>query len=128
MACMAMMGTGVFLESCSSSLPMVKTTPRDQLLYVPAEKFANQNNLVIVRSAALENDILLVKKQDTYKALYLKCTHEGIGLSATDKKIVCPAHGSIFDFDGHVLKEPALRPLKEFTTEINNENIIIHLS
>jgi cytochrome b6-f complex iron-sulfur subunit len=125
---MAMIGAGMFLESCSSSLPLVKTSPRDKMLYVPLEKFTSQNNLVVVRSASLENDILVVRKQETYKALYLKCTHEGIGLSATDKKIVCPAHGSIFDLDGHVLKEPALLPLKEFVTEVTNENIIIHLS
>lgn len=125
---MGLAGAGVLLESCGTALPMLKTTAKENLLLVPIEKFTPQNNLLLVRSTALENDILLVKKQDTYKALYMKCTHEGIGLSATKNKIICAAHGSIFDFDGNVLKEPALRPLKEFATETNNHNIIIHLT
>ena len=83
--------------------------------------------MIVVRSNSLENDILLVKNENVYKALYLKCTHEGIGLATTNKNIVCPAHGSMFDFNGNVLKEPALRPLQEFKTETVNDNIIIHL-
>jgi cytochrome b6-f complex iron-sulfur subunit len=114
------------LEGCGTSMPLYKTTAQANLLSIPLEKFTGP--LLTVRSAALENDILLVKKQDAYKALYLKCTHEGVGLTPTSKKIVCTAHGSLFDFDGNVLKEPALRPLKEFKTEINNNNIIIHLT
>lgn len=125
---MGLVGVSLLLESCGSSLPVFKTTSESKLLVIPANKFSGQNNLLIVRSATLENDILLVKRNNAYKALYMKCTHEGFGLSATDKKIVCSAHGSIFDFDGNVIKEPALRPLKEFKTELNDDNIIIHLN
>ena len=124
--CMGFAGATMLLESCGSSLPLYKTAQQNNLLTVPIEKFSG--TLMTIRSASLENDILLVKKQDVYKALYLKCTHEGIGLTATSKQIVCAAHGSLFDFDGKVLKEPALRPLKEFQTEISNGNIIIHLT
>lgn len=125
---MGLVGVSLILESCGSSLPLFKTMPEGKLLIIPADKFTGQNNLLVVRSTTLENDILLVKKDNAYKALYMKCTHEGVGLSATNKNIVCAAHGSTFDFDGHVIKEPALSPLKEFKTEINNRNIIIHLT
>ena len=67
-------------------------------------------------------------QSDTYKALYLKCTHEGVGLTPTTSKIFCSAHGSTFDLNGNVIKEPALRPLKSFPTEIVNNQIIIHLT
>jgi len=124
-ACMAFMGAGVLLESCSPGLPLLKTAAENKTLSVPLNKFSG--NLLVVRGGGLENDILLVKNQNGYKALNLKCTHEGVGLTATDKKIFCSAHGSVFDFNGKVVKEPALRSLTEFRTETTNENIIIHL-
>jgi cytochrome b6-f complex iron-sulfur subunit len=125
---MGLVGVSMLLESCAGSLPLVKVTEKEQSLLIPVSKFSEKNNLLVVRSSSLENDILLVKNSDGYKALYLKCTHEGVGLTPTDKNIVCSAHGSTFDFSGKVLKEPALRPLRQFTTEITDENIIIHLT
>lgn len=124
-ACMAFMGAGVLLESCSPGLPLLKAATDNQTVSIPLTNFSG--NLLVVRSSSLENDILLIKKENGVKALNLKCTHEGVGLTATDKKIFCSAHGSVFDFDGKVIKEPALRPLKEFRTETTNENVIIHL-
>jgi len=125
---MSMVGAGLLLEACGTPLPLLKTSPKNQLLTVPVDKFTGDHTLLVVRSSSLENDILLVKKKDSYKALYLKCTHENFGLTPTSKKIVCPAHGSQFDLEGNVIKEPALRPLKEFITELNQNNIIIHLT
>ena len=125
---MGLVGAGMLLESCAASLPLIKTSPKEQSLFIPLNKFSEKDKMVVVRSSSLENDILLVKNENEYQALYLKCTHEGIGLTATGKNIVCPAHGSTFDFKGNVLKEPALRPLRQFHTEITNENIIIHLT
>jgi Rieske Fe-S protein len=124
---MALMGAGVLLESCSPGLPLLKATAENKTLTVPLNKFSGTNNLLVVRGSGLENDILLIKNENGFKALNLKCTHEGVGLTATDKKIFCSAHGSVFDFNGKVVKEPALRPLTVFPTEINNETIIIHL-
>jgi len=126
-ACMGLIGAGLLLEGCATSLPLVKTTPKDRSLFIPISKFSGNSKMLIVRSSSLENDILLIKNENEFKALYLKCTHEGVGLTATDKNIVCPSHGSTFDFMGNVLKEPALRPLQQFQTEISNENILIHL-
>ena len=124
---MAFMGAGILLEGCSTALPLVKTSPKDKSLFVPINNFSDNKNLLVVRSSDLENDILLVKKANVYTALYLKCTHEGVGLTATDKRIFCSAHGSAFDFEGNVLKEPALRPLQQFHTEVVNDNLVIHL-
>ena len=124
---MGIIGAGILLEGCATSLPLVKATPRDRSLFIPLNKFSGNSKMLIVRSNSLENDILLIKNDNDFKALYLKCTHEGVGLTATDKNIVCPAHGSTFDFKGNVLKEPALRPLQQFHTEISNDNVLIHL-
>ena len=123
-----MLGAGILLQGCGTSAQLFKTNARNDTVSVPVSTFAGGKNMVVVRASGLENDILLVKKDDQYNALNLKCTHEGYGLTATSKQIVCSAHGSTFDFDGNVLKEPALKPLKKFNTEIiDNNTIIIHL-
>jgi len=124
---MGIIGAGLLLESCATSLPLVKATPKGRSLFIPLSRFSGESKMMIVRSSSLENDILLIKEENEFRALSLKCTHEGVGLTATDKTIVCPAHGSTFDFKGNVLKEPALRPLQQFQTEISNENVLIHL-
>lgn len=126
--CAGVLGIGMLLESCGTPVQLFKTNTRNDSISVPVSEFTEEKNMVVVRASELENDILLVKKGDHYNALNLKCTHEGYGLTPTSKKIVCSAHGSTFDFDGNVLKEPALKPLKKFNTEIVNNNIIIHLT
>lgn len=118
-----------FLESCSTPLPMIKSaSTKPGQVEVDANSFAGKGNMLIVRTKQLEYDILLVKSGEAYKALYLRCTHEGVGLTPASNKIFCSAHGSVFDLDGKVVKEPALRPLKIYTTEIVNNQIIIHLT
>lgn len=127
MHCAGLIGAGLLLQGCGAGMPIFKTSVQNNQVEVPVSEFASGKNMVVVRNAALENDILLVKKNDAYSALNLRCTHEGFGLTATDKKIICSAHGSTFDFDGNVLKEPALKPLKKFNTQISNDKIIIDL-
>lgn len=118
-----------FLESCSTPLPMIKSAgTKPGQVEVDAGSFAGKGNMLVVRTKQLEYDILLVKSGEAYKALYLRCTHEGVGLTPAANKIFCSAHGSVFDLEGKVVKEPALRPLKTYPTEIVNNQIIIHLS
>jgi len=127
-ACLGLGSFGVLLEACSASMPLLKITSSDTgILKIPSEKFSVSNTMLIVRSSKLENDILLLKKQGSFKALYLHCTHENQPLTPTSSKIYCTAHGSEFDLEGNVLKEPALKPLKQFRTEEINNEIIIHL-
>ena len=127
--CVGLTGLGFLLQSCGTALPVLKSVAENKTFVVPVSKFEElKTSLLLIRNSQLENDILLVKKDNAYKALFMKCTHEGVGLTATASKIVCSAHGSVFDFDGQVVKEPALRPLREFKTDITDNNIIIHLT
>lgn len=116
------------LESCSTPLPMVRATGANAGTVEVAANSFTTGNMLVVRSKQLEYDILLIKNGEAYKALYLRCTHEGVGLTPAANKIFCSAHGSVFDLDGKVVKEPALRPLKTYQTEVINNQIIIHLS
>ncbi|MBX3253189.1 MAG: Rieske 2Fe-2S domain-containing protein [Chitinophagaceae bacterium] len=109
-------------------MPIIKATAKDEKIGIPLSSFAEGKTMLVVRTAQLENDILIIKKEDNYHAIYLQCTHEGVGLTPTSQKIVCTAHGSVFDFDGNVLKEPALKPLKKFKTSVIDNNLIISLT
>ena len=128
-ACMLTAAGLSFLEGCATPLPMIKgTAGAPNEVRIATNSFSpGKGNMLVVRASQLEYDILLIKNAETYKALYLRCTHEGVGLTPTANKIFCSAHGSAFDLDGNVVKEPALRPLKSYPTEVINNQIIIHL-
>ncbi|MFT3902063.1 MAG: Rieske (2Fe-2S) protein [Niabella sp.] len=127
-ACMGLAGLGQFLSGCATSLPSLKLESRNNLLSVPLSKFAPSQKMLLVHCSELEDNILLIREENKFKALYMRCTHEGVPLTVSGKKIVCPAHGSSFDFEGNVIKEPALRPLKSFSTNVQDEKILIHLT
>lgn len=130
--CTACLGTAFMgltfsqLTSCAS-LPVYKTNLSGKSVSVPFTSFA-ESRLVIVRDMQVAYDILVVKKSDSdYSALYLKCTHQENPLTATETGLFCSAHGSRFDLDGNVLKEPALQPLKKFKTGIMDQALVIDL-
>jgi cytochrome b6-f complex iron-sulfur subunit len=55
----------------------------------------------------------LIQDQRGWYALTNTCTHLGCqpGLDQTNRVLVCPCHGSRFDFQGLPKKGPAIRPL-----------------
>ncbi|MEJ1239843.1 Rieske (2Fe-2S) protein [Chryseolinea sp. T2] len=132
-SCKACAGTSVLgllmtqLSACSS-LPVYKTNLGAKTVNVPFTSFA-ESNLVIVRDMQTPFDILVVKKSETeYNALYLKCTHRENPVSATKTGLYCPEHGSTFDLEGNVTKEPAPAPLKRFTTSVGEGSVTIDLN
>lgn len=128
-ACVAVAGMGIALQSCTSALPALQVAAKDHKLIVPIAEFTTQmTNMVRVENNSLGNDILLIKNENGYTALLMKCTHEGFGLTATGTKLICNAHGSQFDLQGNVIESPALKPLKEFKVTTDTNNVIIHLT
>lgn len=129
LSCAAIVTGGTLLslmQSCAS-LPVYKVADKTAIIEVPKIKFL-ESNVVMIRTPWLSNDILLVKKSETeYKALYMKCSHEDEILTATNTGLFCSAHGSAFDLDGSVQKEPATKPLRKFKTEIKQETITVLL-
>ena len=115
-----------WLESCSS-LPIYKTTLQKNTMLVPAVQLLQVNPFLLVRENSLEYDVLIVKKNNGYQAMYLQCTHENNPLMVGEKKITCAAHGSEFSLDGEVLKGPADKPLKHFETKIIDNNLVINI-
>lgn len=131
--CTACLGTAFLgftfsqLTSCSS-LPIYKTDLTKKIVEVPLTSFA-ESNVVIVRDMQVPFDILAVKKSEQeYNALYMKCSHQENAVTATKTGLYCSSHGSTFDLDGNVTKEPALKPLKRFKTELKENTVSIDLN
>jgi cytochrome b6-f complex iron-sulfur subunit len=131
--CAAISGAGIlstFLQSCTS-IPVIAASPENQKISVPENSFG-ENILLLVRAKSLENDILLVKEKQesvfTYRALLMRCTHQEQPLTVQGSKIHCAAHGSEFDLNGNVTKEPALDPLAKFPVTLNNGIITIQIA
>lgn len=129
--CLGVLGAGVLstqLTSCSP-LPIYKTASTEKVITVPLNSFNQEVSLLIVRDTNLQFDIALIKKTETdYNALELKCTHQANSLTATKTGFLCAAHGSTFDLEGKVTKEPALVPLKKYKTQLTSTSIIIYLT
>ena len=115
------------LTSCSA-LPIYKTSLGGKKVLVPLTSFA-ESNLLIVRDMQVSFDVLLVKKSEQeYNAIYMKCSHQENPVTATASGLYCSSHGSTFDLDGNVTKEPALQPLKKFRIELEANQLTIDLN
>jgi Rieske Fe-S protein len=125
-----MVGAGFIATTLSScaSLPVYKGVAEQGMMNVPLSSFID-GNLLVVRNNKMEHDILLVKKSESdVTALLMQCTHQNNSLSANKTGLFCASHGSTFDLEGNVTKEPALKSLKKYRTEINNQNVTINLN
>ncbi|MFM8352538.1 MAG: Rieske (2Fe-2S) protein [Actinomycetales bacterium] len=68
----------------------------------------------------------LVRTGDTtYRALDLRCTHQGVPVKQSGAKWVCPAHGSVFGIEGAVQAGPAIAALAQVKTTSSKSNLIV---
>lgn len=128
--CASILGAGVLMSllNACAPLPALSTTAVDKTITVPVSSFKEGQNLLLVKNQGTEFDILLVKKKDnTYNALYMQCTHQSQPLSASKSGLFCPSHGSAFDLEGNVTMQPATQALRKFKTETNTNSIIIFI-
>ena len=63
--------------------------------------------------------------QNTFAAVTATCTHEGCTITGfTGQNYVCPCHGSRFDTSGRVVNGPANAPLRQFSAQVADNNIL----
>jgi Rieske Fe-S protein len=63
--------------------------------------------------------VAIVRQGDTFTALNLRCTHQGVTVNSDPSGWRCPAHGSQFALDGDLERGPALSPLGQYTSRWN---------
>lgn len=125
--CLAGMSMEMLLQSCGTSKVYNSKAQVKDTVEVPLTEFTPENNYVIVRTEGIDYDILVVKKENSYKALLLMCTHFPNPIYASKNKISCNQHGSSFDFEGNVVNGPATQQLKSYPTSVVDQQVVIHL-
>lgn len=63
--------------------------------------------------------------QSTYKALSLRCPHQGVTVVRSAQGWECPAHGSQFESDGDLVLGPATRGLGSVPITIQRGTLIV---
>lgn len=115
------------LTGCTTAYQVFKTTVNNNQVAIPLNLF-DKSSLQLVRPKDWLYDIAVQKKKDnSYSALLLRCTHQDNQLDPTGKGFHCNLHGSEFDADGKVIKGPAERTLKQYTTSLTENNLVIYL-
>jgi Rieske Fe-S protein len=127
--------TGIsLLQSCSSSQVLSKEIKGSDIL-VPVSDFETVSNgktdykkYVIIQNEILQFPICVYRFNDSeYKALLMKCTHQGAELQVYGDKLQCAAHGSEFSNIGTVESGPANTDLRNFPITIENNTLKISL-
>jgi Rieske Fe-S protein len=86
------------------------------------------SSFIIVRNEALKYPICVYRMNDNeYKALWMRCTHQGAELQASGDVLQCTAHGSEFNNMGQVRNGPADTALRAFPVTVTNNEIFIDL-
>lgn len=115
------------LEACTTSLSVVKTSSKNNVVEIPLQSF-EKNAFQLVRVNNYNYDLAVQKQTDgTFLALVLMCTHAGHPLTKTGDNYYCTLHGSQFDHEGHVTKGPAEKDLIHLTTQITDNHLLIQL-
>ena len=92
-------------------------------LLTVAEKDIPSNGALVYKEAR----IAIIRASGKISAVSLVCTHLGCTVSATPEQLVCPCHGSSFDWKGAVIKGPADRPLPQYRVEERDGRIAVLL-
>ena len=83
---------------------------------------------IVIQNEQLQYPICVYRiSVSEYKALLMKCTHQGNELSVFGDKLHCAAHGSEFDRQGIATIGPAVQPLRNFPVTIENQKLLISL-
>lgn len=133
--CLSVFGISTLVSGCTGT-KYVQSAVENNKLKVMKTDFINESKkgtttqrYVIVRSANLSYPIVLYRLSETeYRAILLQCSHQGTELNVNGDLLTCSAHGSEFSNTGEVIQGPAEQNLKQYTTSIDTDHILIHLT
>ena len=83
-----------------------------------------------VQTVEINGSVVAVFKVDNeYFAIQNRCSHAEASLSegeVYDCKVECPLHGAEFDLKtGEALTLPATKPIATYTTEVNENSLVV---
>ncbi|MCE3227384.1 MAG: hypothetical protein K0S32_1935 [Bacteroidetes bacterium] len=132
--CLGLLGISL-LDSCAGTHYVQATTSENKLIVLLNEFKVDKNNkpsfrkYIVVKTEKSDYPIVVYRNSETdYKAMLMKCTHQGIELSLNGDILSCSAHGSEFSNKGEVISGPADQKLRSFPVTSDEKNIYIQLS
>jgi len=115
-----------WLAGCAVAKSSVYTASiTDKKVAVPLSLFSEQRTQVVEVPGWKYNLLVVKEKDDTFKALLMKCTHQGFKLTADKGGLHCNLHGSSFDLEGRVTNGPAAQPLATFPVLQQKDQLLI---
>ena len=93
-----------------------------QVAKVPA--LANLNQPVLLGNVKGVPTAVMRRGPNVYRALDLRCTHQGVPVEQSGAKWVCPAHGSVFGPTGRVQAGPAIANLAQVKSRLDNKGVL----
>lgn len=113
-----------FIKSAIAGLVIGTAVLWDRMVYkqrtISAKKYVSipyNPNLDI----SFHDEFIVITKNNKIDVLSSRCTHLGCKINhQSESSLVCPCHGSSFDFSGNVSKGPALVPLKKLDFEFDS--------
>lgn len=71
----------------------------------------------------IENEFIISKGNNYLYVFSSDCPHLGCRISKVENnEIICPCHGSTFNYKGECIKGPALNNLKKLSYSVNTDN------
>ena len=131
MSCLGMMAGGFLLSNCAAT-SRINAPINGSFLELDLNSFEKDGTFkkyIIVENKRLQYPISVFRLDtNNFKALYMRCTHQGTELQVFGDRLQCPAHGSEFTNHGTAQNGPADQNLRSFPVLIENNLIKIDLS
>jgi Rieske Fe-S protein len=114
------------LGACAGVRYVVPRASSGRLLIHLSE--LDRDGQAFVQGPGMERPVYLRRSASgAVVAVLASCTHQGCQPEPVGDRLVCPCHGSEFDFEGAVLQGPAERPLTRYSTSLEGDDIVVLL-
>ena len=119
-----LLGVGTAPPAAASSA--VKTLPDGRLSVRVARvpELARVGGAVSIGNAK-GVPVAVVRTSNGYRAISLRCPHQGVTVKRDETGWICPAHGSEFTKTGAVKIGPAKNELNKVNTEVSGKTVIL---
>lgn len=115
------------LTACSPSIKIMRLLITQDSVRFPISAFTTES-IQLIRPEGWFYDIAVRKAgTDQFDALMLECTHQQNQLIAIPNGYKCNLYGSQLNLNGQVVKGPAERALRKFTTRLDQGQLVIQL-
>lgn len=129
-------GAASLLSGCrifgSRKADIVAQPQNGQIRFSPEEsaKLLASESSLLVEPQGFDDKIIVVHAGDgSLHGLSAICRHRGCTVLYDEKlgHIRCPCHGSQYGLDGHNIRGPARRPLKQYDVRTENDLVLLTL-